>query len=61
MNRYVEQIMNSQDGLPKTFQEYQMLHPVLANKVPISHVQKLRDEFDKSKVENKPFKKIDFN
>lgn len=60
MNRYVEKIMNSNEGLPKTFQEYQMLHPVLANKVPISHVQKLRDDFDKTKTEKKVFGKIDF-
>lgn len=60
MNRYVEQIMNSQDGLPKTFEEYQLLHPVLANKVPMAHVQKLRAEYDKSNKPTKPFGKIDF-
>lgn len=61
MNRYVKEIMDSNEGLPKTFQEYQLLHPVLANKVPVSHVKMLRDEYDKSKEVIRPNNKIKFD
>lgn len=58
MNKYVEEIMNSTEGLPKTFEEYQRMHPIHSRVVPMSHVQKLRDEFDKrtslGKTELKP-------
>ena len=47
MNKYVEEIMSKSEGLPKTFEEYQLMHPVHSKLVPMSHVQKLRDEFDK--------------
>lgn len=47
MNKYVQAAMESKEGLPKTFEEYQLMHPVHSKLVPMSHVQMLRDEFDK--------------
>lgn len=47
MNRYVEEAMKAQqDHLPKTFEEYAKMHPANANRVPIAHVHKLREERD---------------
>lgn len=62
MNKYVKKVMDSTDGLPITFEEYQRLHPVHAKMVPMAHIQKLRDEFDAklNPTEKKAFKPINF-
>jgi hypothetical protein len=61
MNKYVEEVMNKKEGLPKTFEEYQLMHPVHSRLVPMSHVQLLRNEFDNRVNQSKPvLKPIDF-
>lgn len=62
MNRYVKEIMNKNEGLPKTFEEYQLMHPVHSKAVPMSHIKKLRDEFDNRNKANttSSFKPFDF-
>lgn len=62
MNRYVKEIMNKNEGLPKTFEEYHLMHPVHSRAVPMSHIKKLRDEFDNRNKANttSSFKPFDF-
>lgn len=60
MNKYVKEKMENSSGLPRTFEEYQRMDSVTSRRVPMAHVQKLRDEFDNRKSVKKEFKPIVF-
>lgn len=56
MNKYIKEAQesNSKRFLPETFEDYCNLHPSQASIIPMSHIQKLRDEHSKknAKISN---------
>lgn len=61
MNKYVKEVMEKNSSLPKTFEEYQRLSSVDVRRIPMSYVQKLRDEYDAKISTVKGLKPIAFD
>ncbi len=65
MNEYLKKAMEKAESkLPQTFEEFGKMHPADANYVPISHVQKLRKDYDnkiRGEKEGKGFNPINFD
>lgn len=62
-NKYIrEAAENNNKHLPSTFEEFSLMHPADAGRVPMSHIAKLRKDFndkareDKSEFSNKEIK-----
>lgn len=62
MNKYLKEAMdNAEKVLPKTMEEYSRMHPSDANRVPFSHVEKLKEMSNKIRSSEKVYKPINFN
>lgn len=53
MNKYLQEATeeNNKKFLPATFLEYSRMHPSQARLVPMSHIKKLRDEYQNGKTD----------
>lgn len=52
-NKYVKEAAeNNNKHLPKTFDEFSLMHPADASRVPMAHIAKLRKEFNEKAKEN---------
>lgn len=62
MNKYLKAAMDEVDGkLPKTMEDYSRMHPAEASRVPMAHIQRLKEESLAKKTEAvSRLTKIDF-